>query len=90
MRIFIISFVLGFLPSTESSSLRVLEKGSLKNLIGKGFFKFGLIDGDKGKARMQHTTGLGSLRRWQRVCSKLKRSDIDFLEIVLDRVIIIS
>jgi thiol-disulfide isomerase/thioredoxin len=47
-----------YFVDAESSSLRVLEKGSIKTLIGKGLFKFGLIDGDRETARMQHTTGV--------------------------------
>ncbi len=46
-----------FLDS-ETSSLRVLDKGVVTTLIGKGLFDFGLVDGDKNSARMQHALGL--------------------------------
>jgi thiol-disulfide isomerase/thioredoxin len=47
-----------YFVDAETSSLRVLEKGSITTLIGKGLFDFGLVDGDKKTALMQHTTGL--------------------------------
>ncbi len=47
-----------YFVDAETSSLRVLEKGSITTLIGKGLFDFGLVDGDKSKALMQHTTGV--------------------------------
>lgn len=47
-----------YFVDAETSSLRVLEKGNISTLIGKGLFDFGLVDGDKSKALMQHTTGV--------------------------------
>ncbi len=47
-----------YFVDAETSSLRVLEKGVITTLIGKGLFDFGLVDGDKSKALMQHTTGV--------------------------------
>jgi thiol-disulfide isomerase/thioredoxin len=47
-----------YFVDAETSSLRVLENGKITTLIGKGLFDFGLVDGDKSKARMQHTTGV--------------------------------
>lgn len=47
-----------YFVDAETSSLRVLEKGSIKTLIGKGLFDFGLKDGDKNTALMQHTSGV--------------------------------
>lgn len=47
-----------YFVDAETSSLRVLEKGAITTLIGKGLFDFGLVDGDKSKALMQHTTGV--------------------------------
>jgi thiol-disulfide isomerase/thioredoxin len=47
-----------YFVDSETSSLRVLEKGIVTTLIGKGLFDFGLIDGDKTKARMQHALGV--------------------------------
>lgn len=47
-----------YFVDAETSSLRVLEKGSITTLIGKGLFDFGLVDGDKKTALMQHTTGV--------------------------------
>lgn len=47
-----------FLDS-ESSSLRVLdEAGEIKTLVGKGLFDFGLKNGDRNEALMQHPLGL--------------------------------
>lgn len=47
-----------YFVDAETSSLRVLENGNITTLIGKGLFDFGLVDGDKSKALMQHTTGV--------------------------------
>jgi thiol-disulfide isomerase/thioredoxin len=47
-----------YFVDAESSSLRVLENGVITTLIGKGLFDFGLKDGDKKSALMQHTTGV--------------------------------
>ena len=47
-----------YFVDSETSSLRVLENGFVSTLIGEGLFEFGLKDGDKGKARMQHSIGV--------------------------------
>ena len=47
-----------YFVDAETSSLRVLEKGVITTLIGKGLFDFGLVDGDVKTALMQHTTGV--------------------------------
>jgi thiol-disulfide isomerase/thioredoxin len=48
---------------SETSSLRVLDMKSreVSTLIGKGLFDFGKVDGDKGKARMQHPLDISLL-----------------------------
>lgn len=47
-----------YFVDAETSSLRVLEGGKITTLIGTGLFDFGLKDGDKKTALMQHTTGV--------------------------------
>ncbi len=47
-----------YFVDSETSSLRVLDNGSIKTLIGTGLFDFGFKDGDYGKALMQHALGL--------------------------------
>lgn len=47
-----------YFVDAETSSLRVLQGGKITTLIGTGLFDFGLKDGDKKTALMQHTTGL--------------------------------
>jgi thiol-disulfide isomerase/thioredoxin len=47
-----------YFVDAETSSLRVLEKGGVKTLVGSGLFDFGLADGKRDKARMQHPLGL--------------------------------
>lgn len=47
-----------YFVDAETSSLRLLEHGKITTLIGKGLFDFGLKDGDKKSALMQHTTGV--------------------------------
>lgn len=47
-----------YFVDAETSSLRVLQAGVITTLIGTGLFDFGLKDGDKKTALMQHTTGL--------------------------------
>lgn len=51
-----------YFVDAETSSLRVLEKGKITTLIGKGLFDFGLKDGDKTTALMQHTTGVSATK----------------------------
>ena len=47
-----------YFVDAETSSLRVLQNGKITTLIGTGLFDFGLKDGDKKTALMQHTLGL--------------------------------
>ena len=47
-----------YFVDAETSSLRVLQGGKITTLIGTGLFDFGLKDGDKKTALMQHTIGL--------------------------------
>lgn len=47
-----------YFVDSETSSLRVLENGVVTTLIGEGLFDFGLKDGTKRNARMQHTIGV--------------------------------
>lgn len=47
-----------YFVDAETSSLRVLENGEVKTLIGSGLFDFGYADGVKGKALMQHPLGV--------------------------------
>ncbi|MGH7831729.1 MAG: hypothetical protein ACREP8_16305, partial [Candidatus Binatia bacterium] len=43
---------------SETSSLRVLQNGEVKTLIGSGLFDFGFKDGARGKALLQHPIGV--------------------------------
>lgn len=47
-----------YFVDSETSSLRVLENGEIRTLIGTGLFDFGFADGEQGKALMQHPLGL--------------------------------
>nr|ACU83555.1 thiol-disulfide isomerase/thioredoxin [uncultured bacterium HF130_AEPn_1] len=47
-----------YFVDSETSSLRVLEKGSIRTLVGKGLFHFGLEDGPRDKAKFQHPLGI--------------------------------
>lgn len=47
-----------YFVDSETSSLRVMEKGRLTTLIGTGLFDFGYKDGDKSVALMQHPLGI--------------------------------
>lgn len=47
-----------YFVDAETSSLRVLKDGKITTLIGTGLFDFGMKDGDKKSALMQHTTGV--------------------------------
>lgn len=47
-----------YFVDAETSSLRMLEKGRVTTLIGTGLFDFGLKDGPRGTALMQHPLGL--------------------------------
>jgi len=47
-----------YFVDSETSSLRVLENGTVTTLIGSGLFDFGFKDGAKGTALMQHPIGV--------------------------------
>src|SRR6202042_3074807 len=47
-----------YFVDAETSSLRVLDGGKVKTLIGTGLFDFGYKEGKQGTARMQHPLGL--------------------------------
>ena len=47
-----------YFVDSETSSLRVLENGEVKTLIGTGLFDFGYKEGKQGQALMQHPLGL--------------------------------
>jgi thiol-disulfide isomerase/thioredoxin len=47
-----------YFVDAETSSLRVLENGEVRTLIGTGLFDFGYKEGVQGEARMQHPLGL--------------------------------
>ena len=49
-----------FFVDAESSSLRVLENGNIKTLIGTGLFDFGKEDGPAATAKLQHPQGLAA------------------------------
>lgn len=49
-----------YFVDSETSSLRVLEKGKIVTLIGTGLFDFGLKDGTRKDALMQHPLGLAA------------------------------
>lgn len=47
-----------YIIDSETSALRVLERGELTTLIGTGLFDFGYKEGVLGEALMQHPIGL--------------------------------
>jgi thiol-disulfide isomerase/thioredoxin len=47
-----------YFVDSETSSLRVLENGSVTTLIGTGLFDFGYKEGKLGEALMQHSIGV--------------------------------
>jgi thiol-disulfide isomerase/thioredoxin/sugar lactone lactonase YvrE len=47
-----------YFVDSETSSLRQLKNGNISTLIGEGLFEFGLVDGDRGRGRLQHALGL--------------------------------
>lgn len=47
-----------YFVDSETSSLRVLENGNIKTLIGTGLFDFGYKEGKQGTALMQHAIGV--------------------------------
>ena len=55
-----VSSLLGslYFLDAESSSLRFYFEGYVRTLVGSGLFDFGLKDGDRKKAKLQHPLGL--------------------------------
>lgn len=53
-----------YFADSETSSVRVVAVGNedspVETIIGKGLFEFGDIDGDAGKARLQHPLGIAA------------------------------
>lgn len=47
-----------YFVDSETSSLRYLENNQVHTLVGSGLFDFGLVDGPKEVARLQHSLGL--------------------------------
>ena len=47
-----------YFVDSETSSLRVFEKGFVKTLVGKGLFQFGFQDGPAEQALLQHPLGV--------------------------------
>lgn len=47
-----------YFVDSETSSLRVLQNGSVTTLIGTGLFDFGFKNGKQGEALLQHSLGL--------------------------------
>jgi thiol-disulfide isomerase/thioredoxin len=47
-----------WLVDSETSSLRCLEEGAVRTVVGEGLFDFGFHDGDRSEARMQHPLGV--------------------------------
>lgn len=47
-----------YFVDSETSSLRVLERGKISTLIGTGLFDFGFEEGKQGKALLQHPLGV--------------------------------
>jgi thiol-disulfide isomerase/thioredoxin len=47
-----------YFVDSETSSLRVFEKGIVTTLIGTGLFDFGFADGKRGAGLLQHPLGL--------------------------------
>ena len=47
-----------YFVDSETSSLRVLENGLVRTLVGTGLFDFGFKDGRKGSAQLQHPLAL--------------------------------
>ncbi|MCQ8903284.1 MAG: thioredoxin-like domain-containing protein [Methanothrix sp.] len=68
-----------YFVDSESSSLRVID-GEVRTLIGRDLFYFGDIDGDFGRARLQHPMGLfyrnGSIYVADTYNHKIKKADL--------------
>lgn len=46
---------------SEVSALRVLRDGGVETLVGHGLFEWGVADGDRTSARLQHPLGVAAL-----------------------------
>jgi len=46
---------------SEVSALRVLRDGIVETLVGQGLFEWGVADGDRSSARLQHPLGVAAL-----------------------------
>jgi thiol-disulfide isomerase/thioredoxin len=46
---------------SEVSALRVLRDGIVETLVGHGLFEWGVADGDRSSARLQHPLGVAAL-----------------------------
>ena len=46
---------------SETSALRYIAEGELHTVAGQGLFDFGLVDGDREQALMQHPLGVAVL-----------------------------
>jgi thiol-disulfide isomerase/thioredoxin/sugar lactone lactonase YvrE len=46
---------------SEVSALRVLRDGAVETLVGHGLFEWGVADGDRNRARLQHPLGVAAL-----------------------------
>jgi NHL repeat. len=68
-----------YFVDSESSSLRVID-GDVRTLIGRDLFYFGDIDGDFGRARLQHPLGLfykeGSIYVADTYNHRIKKADL--------------
>lgn len=70
-----------FVLDSETSSVRAVDvaKGAVRTVVGRDLFVFGDVDGDAGKARLQHPIGMtfGSGALWvaDSYNSKVKRVD---------------
>jgi thiol-disulfide isomerase/thioredoxin len=47
-----------WLVDSETSSLRVVQDGSVSTVVGEGLFDFGFRDGERSEARLQHPLGV--------------------------------
>ncbi|MCX8112858.1 MAG: thioredoxin-like domain-containing protein [Bacteroidia bacterium] len=47
-----------YFADSETSSIRYIEGDQVKTLVGKGLFEFGMKDGEKQEALLQHPIGL--------------------------------
>ena len=47
-----------WLADSETSSLRFVQGGEVRTVVGEGLFDFGFRDGDRDRARLQHPLGV--------------------------------